>query len=160
MTLYINVTMHIDCRSFHKLVVYSAQVMWFNHPTILSILFSLTIFGNAEIQLTEFVVKDKYSMHDCMQLLPCDHLQVLEAERKSECAHQALETGADIFIYEEGTKDCLLCQQTFPPDGFTAVHASLHVFVNGPEISNTSKLLFENRCRMIWFGWHIESWTK
>ena len=97
----------------------------------------LAIFVNADVQLTLYAVINDYSVHSCMQLLPCGQLKSLEVRIKSECAHQALIMGANMFIYEEGHENCLLCLQTSPDDGdnyFTAVTSSHCVYVKGLEM--------------------------
>ena len=95
------------------------------------ILCLVAIFVNADVQLTLYAVINDYSIHNCMQLLPCGQLKRLEVRIKSECAHQALMIGANMFIYEEGDKICLLCLQTYPGDDFTEVPSSVGVYVKG-----------------------------
>ena len=86
---------------------------------------------NADVQLTQFHIRDDYSVHDCTQLLSCGNRKILENQRKSDCALQALQTGADIIMYDGSNKSCLLCQHT--GDNFTAVDASLLIYVKGLE---------------------------
>ena len=105
------------------------------HSFLVSLVF---IIVGAEVQLTQFHVRDDYSIHNCTQLLPCGHRKIMRSQRKSECVQQALQIGADIIIYDGGNMSCILCQQTFSGGNFTAVDASLLVFVKGLKCTTQS----------------------
>ena len=108
--------------------------------TDISILSLLILFANADVQHTNFTARHDYSIHDCSQLLPCGPLKMLKMQSKVACAMQALQTGVDMFMYENGNKSCLLCLQRSPSDGITVVPGSQLVYVKGmwdmPKISN------------------------
>ena len=100
-------------------------------PAEISVLFFFVLFVTADIQLTQYVVRHDYSIHNCSQLLRCGTWNILGLGRKSECAQQALQTGVDLFMYEIGNKSCHLCLQRSPSDGITEVPASQPVYVKG-----------------------------
>ena len=114
--------------------------MWSADIFVISL---FVVFVNADVQLTLYAVNDDYSLHECTQLLPCGHLKRSEVRTKLECAHQALVIGADMFMYEEGDKTCLLCLPPYPGDGddFTAVRSSLRVYVKGLEMQQHYKFI-------------------
>ena len=91
-------------------------------------------FVKADVQLTQYAVKDDYSAHDCTQLLPCGSMETLGVQGKSECALQALHKGTDMFSYEEEDKSCHLGLQDFAGGGVTEVPSCQLVFVKGLKI--------------------------
>ena len=115
--------------------------MRFKTIVILHIIIALT---NADIQLTQYAVMEDYRTHDCWQLLPCGPLQRLEVRGRIECAKLAVKIEADMFMYEERNKSCLLCLDRTLLDGFIEVHASLLVYVKGQEIFQTVNVYWNN----------------
>ena len=92
------------------------------------------VFVKADVQLTQYAIRDHYNDHDCMQLLPCDHLETLGVQKISECVLQAMHAGTDMFIYEKKNDSCQLCLQTNMNSGIAEVHSSQFVYVKGMKI--------------------------
>ena len=127
--------------------------MRFKTIVILHIIIALT---NVDIQLTHYAVMEDYRTHDCWQLLPCGPLQRLEVRGRIECAKLAVKIEADMFMYEERNKSCLLCLDRTLFDGFIEVHASLLVFVKCQEIFQTVNVYW-NDCN---YNQHLKDKTK